>query len=168
MSYISWLTDRLGKLYHNGEAHVQEVLNVKTEIVAKAVTMAENDYAIFTKNCIEVADEIEQGLAMSTGFASSAGRIARMELAHVVEGLRSLAGLSGHEISAAKSSVPTTLEKVQTDMSVAPTNNVSDTTSNPLPFPATATATAAVEQMATEVPVAPAAPAAVEQPATTE
>jgi len=138
----AWLRDRIAKLYavnKNDGDITPEVLSIEAEIFSKG--LAEIDIGPDVAPAFAQAVEgLKAQLALSTGYSSAAGRIARMEVAHAIEGLRILlswlenrADKDGPHYAFGASVVPVTTSKVQTDMSKMTGHNADPVTSTPIP-----------------------------------
>jgi hypothetical protein len=118
---LQWLTQRIDKLYAvDGESVAADVLAVEKEIYDKAWLLFQlpTEYTPSAGHAA-MANAITAALKKFDGFTSDAGRIARMEMMHVVEGLRHLVALGSPETFdkvAGPTLVPVTTPKVITSL----------------------------------------------------
>jgi len=132
---LSWLKQRIDKLYAvDGEDVGADVLKVAKQIYAKATEIYAAPVAGAALGAVHaaMANATSDALKQFTGFSSVAGRIARMEMAHLVEALRLLVALEApnlFEQVAGPSLVPVTTPKVETNMARATGNNADEMTS---------------------------------------
>jgi hypothetical protein len=143
---IPWLASRLSKLYQPSTQQPD------ADKFAADVLQHERDFANVAREAYERIirepgsvphDSLsgwlsEFGLALMqvrpqlTGYSSDAGRVARMEIDHAIEGIRTLVSVLApehFEKLAGASLVPVTNVKVEMDPKVVYSHNASDTTS---------------------------------------
>ena len=138
----AWLRDRIAKLYavnKNDGDITPEVLEIEAQIFSKGLVEIEIN-ADVAPAFAKAIEGLKAQLSLSTGYSSAAGRIARMEVAHAIEGMRILLSWlenrndkDGPHYAFGASVVPVTTSKVQTDMSKMSGHNADPVTSTPIP-----------------------------------
>jgi hypothetical protein len=149
---IPWLASRISKLYHPSTQqpdadkfaadvlqHERDFANVAREAYERIIREPGSvPHDSLGGQLSEVGLALMQVRPQLTGYGSDAGRVARMEIDHAIEGIRTLVSVLApehFEKLAGASLVPVTNVKVEMDPKVAYSHNASDTTSTPTILP---------------------------------
>lgn len=142
MSSTAWLRSRLALLYahpttgeHDVTPAVQDTLLLLGDEFKKEASLGGEMASIRSGNVADLAGELQVVLTRFTGLQSIEGRIARMELAHAIEGLRMVAVLLDPEAEIDAQSLVPINQPVNVDpaRSSTYTNNISAESSTTLP-----------------------------------
>lgn len=133
---LSWLAGRLERLYEvDGTAIAGEVHDHMKTIFAGAKETYDKleSNGTLAGDLAAASTSLQVSLRQFTGLSSAAGRIARMETEHMLEGLRHFSALldpKAFEVGVGPSVVPVANQRVIVDDSKVLTNNASTTTSD--------------------------------------
>jgi hypothetical protein len=133
---LSWLAGRLERLYEiDGTAVAGEVHDHMKTIFANAKETYDKleSNGTLAGDLAAASTSLQVSLRQFTGLSSAAGRIARMETEHMLEGLRHFSALldpSAFEVGVGPSVVPIANQRVIVDDSKVLTNNASRATSD--------------------------------------